>query len=56
VQPSPSNGLRNASTALVDHVRSVDKRRGDRVYGSVGRAELAAIDAARRLFLGMNAS
>jgi mRNA interferase MazF len=56
VQPSASNGLRSASTALVDHVRSVDKRRVDRVYGPVGRVELAAIDAALRLFLGLNAS
>ncbi len=53
VRPSPANWLRNASTALVDHVRSVDKRRVDRVYGPVSRAELAAIDTALSLFLGM---
>jgi mRNA interferase MazF len=56
VQPSPSNGLRNVSTALVDHVRSVDKRRVDRAYGPVSKADLQAIDAALKLFLGMTAS
>jgi mRNA interferase MazF len=55
IQPSPSNGLRNASTALVDHIRSVDKRRVDRAYGQVSRAELQAIDTALKLFLGMPA-
>lgn len=56
VRPSSSNGLRNVSTALVDHVRSMDKRRVDRVYGSVSPSELAAIDAALKMFLGLNAS
>ena len=56
VAGSASNGLRNASTAPLTMSRSGDKRRVDRVYGAVSRAELAAIDAALRLFLGMSAS
>jgi mRNA interferase MazF len=54
IQPSSSNGLRNASTALVDHVRSVDKQRVERMYGPVAKVELEAIDAALRQFLGVD--
>jgi mRNA interferase MazF len=52
IQPSPSNGLKNASTTLVDHIRSVDKRRVERAFGQVSRVELQAVDAALKLFLG----
>jgi mRNA interferase MazF len=50
--PGPS-GLRKASVALVDQLRSVDKRRVRRVFGRISEAELDAIDDGLRLFLGL---
>lgn len=50
--PGPS-GLTKASCALVDHLRSIDKRRIRRVYGRVGDEELAALDQGLELFLGL---
>jgi mRNA interferase MazF len=53
-QLSPSgSGLTKVSCALVDHVRSIDKRRIRRVYGVLPASELAALDEALRLFLGL---
>jgi mRNA interferase MazF len=53
--PGPS-GLRKASWALIDQLRSVDKRRVVRVYGQLGPAELEALDAGLRLFLCLPAA
>ena len=39
--------------ALVDHLRSVDKRRGRWVFGKLLSSEMAAIDDGLALFLGM---
>ncbi len=50
------SGLTKASTALVDHLRSIDKRRIRRVYGVLAAPELHALDEALRLFLGLGAS
>jgi len=50
--PGPS-GFRKRSYALVDQIRSVDKRRVDRVFGHVAREELDAIDLGLSLFLGL---
>lgn len=47
------SGLTKPSCALVDHLRSVDKRRIRRIYGSLKSAELAAIDLGLELFLGL---
>jgi mRNA-degrading endonuclease toxin of MazEF toxin-antitoxin module len=47
------SGLTKASCALIDHVRSVDKRRIRRVFGQVKKGELAAIDQGLELFLGL---
>lgn len=47
-------GLTSPSYALVDRVRSVDKRRIRGVFGQIGRDELAAIDQGLELFLGLN--
>lgn len=47
------SGLAKASYALVDHLRSVDKRRVRRVFGQVGASELGAIDQGLALFLGL---
>jgi mRNA interferase MazF len=50
--PGPS-GLTKRSFALVDHIRSVDKRRIRRRFGKVSDDELAAIDHGLSLFLGL---
>jgi len=48
-----SGGLRQRSFALLDQIRTVDKRRVRRVFGKIALAELAAIDAGLRLLLGL---
>ena len=48
-----SSGLRQPSWALIDQLRSVDKRRVIKVFGEVSPAELAEIDDGIRLFLGL---
>ena len=50
--PGPS-GLTKASYALVDHLRSIDKRRIRRIFGPVSPGELASIDQGLELFLGL---
>ena len=50
--PGPS-GLRQPSWALIDQLRSVDKRRVIRFFGEVSSDELAEIDDGMRLFLGL---
>ena len=52
--PGPS-GLTKASYALVDHLRSIDKRRIRRIFGQVAPSELAGIDQGLELFLGLGA-
>lgn len=47
------SGLTKTSYALIDHVRSIDKRRIRRVFGRVARNELATIDQGLELFLGL---
>jgi mRNA interferase MazF len=48
-----SSGLTKASYALIDHLRSIDKRRIRRVFGQVSSSELASIDQGLELFLGL---
>jgi mRNA interferase MazF len=48
-----SSGLTKASYALVDHLRSIDKRRIRRIFGRVSPNELASIDQGLELFLGL---
>jgi mRNA interferase MazF len=50
--PGPS-GLAKKSFALVDHLRSIDKRRIRRVFGSLAPDEIAAVDEGLTLFLGL---
>jgi mRNA interferase MazF len=50
---SGPSGLRMTSWALVDQVRSVDKRRVASIHGTVAPEELAAIDEGLRAFLGL---
>ena len=47
------SGLAKPSFALVDHIRSVDKRRIRRKFGRVSSAELESIDQGLELFLGL---
>jgi mRNA interferase MazF len=48
------SGLVKPSFALVDQVRSIDKRRVTRAFGRVASEELEAIDSGLSLFLGLN--
>lgn len=47
------SGLAKPSFALIDQIRSIDKRRIQRVYGQVSAAESLAIERGLRLFLGL---
>lgn len=48
-----TSGLTKTSYALIDHLRSIDKRRIRRLFGQVSSRELAAIDDGLELFLGL---
>lgn len=48
-----SSGLTKPSFALIDHIRSIDKRRIRRMFGQVSPTELASIDQGIALFLGL---
>jgi len=47
------SGLAKRSFALIDHLRSVDKRRVRRVFGDLAPREMAMIDEGLNLFLGL---
>jgi mRNA interferase MazF len=47
------SGLAKTSSALVDQIRSVDKRRIRSVFGRVTKEELASVDEGLELFLGL---
>lgn len=47
------SGLTRTSCALIDHLRSIDKRRICRVFGRIGADEMAALDQGLELFLGL---
>lgn len=47
------SGLAKMSFALIDHLRSVDKRRVRRVYGEVTAKEMTAIDDGLVSLLGL---
>ena len=48
-----TSGLTKTSFALVDHLRSIDKRRIRRFFGQVSPRELSDIDQGLELFLGL---
>ena len=52
---SGSSGLTKTSYALVDHLRSIDKRRIRRAFGPILPNELVDIDKGLALFLGLRA-
>ena len=47
------SGLTKRSWALIDQLRSVDKRRIRRVFGELSRDEIASIDEGLTAFLGL---
>ncbi len=47
------SGLARKSFALIDHLRSIDKRRVRRAFGELAREEMAAIDEGLAAFLGL---
>jgi mRNA interferase MazF len=49
------SGLRKPSWALIDQLRTIDKRRVSRVFGVITREEQAMIDDGLRLLLGLSA-
>lgn len=49
------SGLTKTSYALVDHLRSIDKRRIRRVFGTLGAMELRRIDDGIAAYLGLGA-
>ena len=55
LQPGRS-GLAKTSYALIDHLRSADKRRIHRVFGVVSTREIEALDDGLALFLGLRAT
>src|ERR1700694_3739027 len=46
------SGLAKKSFAPIDHLRSIEKRRVQRVFGELAREEMAAIDEGLVVFLG----
>lgn len=48
-----TSGLTKPSCALLDHLRSIDKRRIRRIFGRVSASELTDIDQGLELFLGL---
>jgi len=47
------SGLAKKSFAMIDHLRSIDKRRIRRVFGELEREEMVAIDEGLTIFLGL---
>jgi len=47
------SGLAKKSSALIDQLRSIDKRRIRRVFGEIAQEEIAAIDEGLAVFLGL---
>lgn len=49
------SGLVRTSYALIDQLRSIDKRRIQRAFGRITSSELQAVDEGLRVFLGLSA-
>jgi mRNA interferase MazF len=49
-----SSGLTKKSFALIDHLRSIDKRRIRRVFGELHEHEIKAVDEGLISFLGLS--
>lgn len=48
------SGLAKRSFALIDHLRSIDKRRVRRAFGELAAEEISAIDEGLAVFLGLD--
>jgi mRNA interferase MazF len=48
-----ASGIAKRSFALIDHLRSIDKRRIRRVFGELAATEITAIDEGLEAFLGI---
>jgi mRNA interferase MazF len=48
------SGLARNCFALIDHLRSIDKRRVRRVFGELTREEMAAVDEGLAMYLGLD--
>ena len=55
LEPGDS-GLRKPSWALIDQLRSIDKRRVRRVFGEISKREQGQLDLGLRLYLGLDPS
>lgn len=53
IEPSATNGLRVASYVMVDKIATVPKRRMDRRLGRLSREDLARVNRAIVVFLGL---
>lgn len=49
-----ASGLTKTSYALIDQLRSIDKRRIRRVFGRISGEELSSLDQGLELFLGLS--
>ena len=47
------SGLAKKSFALIDHLRSIDKRRIRRVFGELEQEDIRAVDEGLSVFLGL---
>ena len=47
------SGLTKRSFALIDQLRSIDKRRVRRLFGGLAAEEIAAVDEGLAVFLGI---
>lgn len=53
VEPSPSNGLRTASSIMIDKITTVPRSALSESVGGLGPADLVRLNAAIVLFLGV---
>lgn len=53
VEPSPENGLRETSYVMVDKITTVPRARLGRRIGALKAGEMAAINRAMMVFLGL---
>jgi mRNA interferase MazF len=53
VEPSPENGLRETSYVMVDKITTVPRARLGRRIGTLKAGEMAAINRAMMVFLGL---
>ncbi|MSP82185.1 MAG: type II toxin-antitoxin system PemK/MazF family toxin [Alphaproteobacteria bacterium] len=55
VEPNDTNGLRAASSIMVDKITTVPRSRLGRLIGHLGRSDMVRLDRAMMTFLGLAA-